>query len=73
MKSSGPGYADAGAAALGHATYETCLAAAVMAAALVVLHKADDETFHTLHGLALSLALNAGYARTARAAATGDS
>ena len=66
------GYAHAGAAALGHATYETCLAAGVMVTALVLLHKADDEMFHTLHGLALSLALNAGYARTARAAATGD-
>eukprot|EP00208_Stichococcus_sp_RCC1054_P004010 CAMPEP_0206149134 /NCGR_PEP_ID=MMETSP1473-20131121/37622_1 /ASSEMBLY_ACC=CAM_ASM_001109 /TAXON_ID=1461547 /ORGANISM="Stichococcus sp, Strain RCC1054" /LENGTH=1096 /DNA_ID=CAMNT_0053546583 /DNA_START=242 /DNA_END=3533 /DNA_ORIENTATION=+ len=60
-----------GLAALGHATHETCLAAALMAAALVVLHKADDQAFHTLRCLAMSLTLNAGYAQTARAAATG--
>lgn len=60
-----------GAIAAAQAVHETCVAAAVMAAALVALHKADDHAFHLLRCLAMSVTLNAGYARTARQTARG--
>lgn len=61
----------AGAFAAVQAVHETCVAAAVMAAALLALHKADDHAFHLLRCVAMSVTLNAGYARTARQTARG--